>query len=88
MTKPQCSSCGSNLLPSEIKELKEQMKALVQAGKKGEAAKTDTIVDSTPYINEELESARTKYTEVFGKKPSHLMKLGSLNKKIAEKLAE
>jgi len=36
----------------------------------------------------ELEDARGKYTELYGKKPSHLMKLEGLNKKIAEKLAE
>lgn len=41
-----------------------------------------------PSNNDELELARLKYFQLFGEKPSHLLKLKSLNAKIAEKEAE
>jgi len=62
-----------------IQSLKEEMRELKESIKKGNA-------DSTPDVNEELEAARERYLEVFGKKPNHLMKLSSINAKIKEKL--
>lgn len=66
----------------EIAELKAQMAAMIEANK---APKTPAN-DDTPDINEELEAARDRYKELFGKKPSHLMKLSTLNQKIEEEL--
>lgn len=43
------------------------------------------VFDNTPETNEELEKARSKYTEVFGKKPHHMMKLASINESIEAK---
>jgi len=56
-------------LTSEMAE----MKALINKGK-----------DNTPDVNEELEAARDKYFDVFGKRPNNLLKLSSLNAKIEE----
>jgi len=45
-------------------------------------------VDATPETNEELESARETYKELYGKKPHHATKLSTITDKIAEKQAE
>ena len=45
-------------------------------------------VDATPETNEELESAREMYKELFGKRPHHATKLATITDKIAEKQAE
>lgn len=60
----------------ELKALKAQVAKLLESGSKQ---------DNTPNTNEELEAARDRYFAAFGKKPSHLMKLSTLNEKSEEK---
>lgn len=69
----------------EIKELKEQVAALVSASKK--PAKKEVIKkDNTPNVNEELEAARDKYFEVLKEKPHHAKGLPKLNEEIEAEL--
>lgn len=73
----------------EIALLKKQMAELM--GKKDKPvkekapekapAKTESP-DKTPDVNEELESAKRKYQELFGKKPHHTKSLEILNREI------
>lgn len=66
----------------EIKDLKETVAKLVDAKEK-------PVKEETKEGNvDELEAARAEYTKLFDKKPSHLMKLEGLKKKISDKLAE
>lgn len=67
----------------EIAELKAQMAEFL-GSKKTEKKSEAPQADNTPNINEELDAARARYKEVFGKKPNTLLKLETLNNKIAE----
>lgn len=74
----------------EIALLKKQVGELIAHNKKPkEATKAapakETKPDATPNVNEELEAARDRYKEIFGKKPHHMKKLESINEEINAK---
>ena len=71
----------------EIKELKKAVKKLKETKKEvQEESKTEETKESDDDNSEdELESLRKRYTELYGKKPSHLMKEAGLKRKIEEK---
>lgn len=76
----------TNLTPEQVElaDLKAEMaemKASMSGGKKAESPKKD----NTPNVNEELEVARARYTELYGKKPHHMTQLPKLNELIAAK---
>jgi len=62
-----------------IKQLQDRLSALEGGNKEPKKE------EATDENQEELEVARAKYLEVFGKKPSHLMTIETINKKLAEK---
>lgn len=65
----------------EIKDLKDDIAEL--KGKKSKKEVEEKKEENTG--GDELESLRAKYTELYGKKPNHLMKEAGLKKKIEEK---
>ena len=70
-----------------IATLEAQIASLANSSKdKPKVKKEGKGFDDTPDTNEELEVARDKYTEVFGKKPNHLKKLQTLNEEIEAEL--
>lgn len=76
----------------EIKELKDAVAELKGKKKKEEPKKEDNKQESKPKAEsntddskDELETLREKYTELYGKKPSHLMREKGLKAKIADK---
>lgn len=83
-----------------LMELREENIKLQEEKKKKESVSNADLVGAiahmaskhveaeTPQVNEELEDARARYKELFGKKPHHATKLDTINAKIAEKEAE
>lgn len=69
----------------QIAELKAQLDALTNASKAKPVVKEAAKAPVSKENSEELESLRSEYAELFGKKPSHLMKVESLKKAINEK---
>lgn len=81
------SSPKKALTPEQIKieAQQKQIDALIAA----QPGNTEEVKsDRTPDVNEELEAARKELHQLTGNKPSHLFKLSTLNKKIAEYKAE
>ena len=78
----------------EIADLKAVVAGLVEAKPKKEAKKKPEPKVKVEFeapkddSSNELEDARAEYTRLYKAKPSHLMKLAGLNKKIAEYTAE
>lgn len=75
----------------EIKELKEaveELKGKKESKKSESKPKEEKKFDKTPDTDEELEAARARFEEVFGKKPHYLTALKTINKKIEAELAK
>lgn len=75
----------------EIKELKDavaELKGKKESKKPESKPKEEKKFDKTPDTDEELEAARVRYEEVFGKKPHYLTALKTINKKIEAELAK
>ncbi len=73
---------------TEIRELKERIDKMEDKKSPAPVTKVAPPVDNTPDINEELEAAKAKYAELFGKPPHHMAQLKGINEKIAKKLKE
>lgn len=78
-------------LKADIKEMKEAItgkKTEKKVEPAKEAVKTPAANDDDSSEEEKLEAARAEYTKLFGKKPSHLMKLPGMLVKIEDKKNE